>query len=585
MNPSSLPRSSHIATPTSRREFLARAGGGFGGLALPPCWPAMRRREPPRLCRANPLAPQRAALRRPRAQRHLLFHGWRAQPHRSLRSQAGADEAGRQAAAVELHPADDGDGHARRTRRCWPRTRKFKQHGQSGLWVSDWYPEIASCADDLAVIRSCWADGQTHVASVCQMNTGSVLAGRPSPGFVGAVRPGQRLRQPAGLRRAARLSQTIRRAAAATGAPASCRPPTRARASRRARRRSSTPRRPTGVTAARQRAKLDFINELNKRYSRMRREDHDHVEARIAAYELAYRMQSSRAGGRRSVARDARDPATVRPRSAGNRDERPQLSAGPAPGRARRALRAAVHAAPAASGTRTAISKAITPSTCRESDKPIAGLLKDLKRRGLLDSTLVVWGGEFGRTPMSESGNGRDHNPFGFTMWMAGGGVKGGITYGATDDIGLYAVENPVHVHDIHATILHLLGLDHKQADVPAQWPRRTADGNERPGDSRHFALTSGRISAEMTMSQSWIPADTTEEVARVQCAIFRRMAEETRLKLAFRMTADLRRRLADGIRQRHPEYSARQVQLAMIRLTLGEELFGIVYPGVDVRG
>jgi uncharacterized protein (DUF1501 family) len=100
---------------------------------------------------------------------------------------------------------------------------------------------------------------------------------------------------------------------------------------------------------------------------------------------------------------------------------------------------------------------------CRESDRPIAALLKDLKARGLLDSTLVVWGGEFGRTPMSESGNGRDHNPYGFTMWMAGGGVRGGTTYGATDDVGLYAVENKVHVRDIHATILHLLGLDHRE--------------------------------------------------------------------------------------------------------------------------
>jgi uncharacterized protein (DUF1501 family) len=100
---------------------------------------------------------------------------------------------------------------------------------------------------------------------------------------------------------------------------------------------------------------------------------------------------------------------------------------------------------------------------CRESDKPIAGLLKDLKRRGLLESTLVVWGGEFGRTPMSESGNGRDHNPYGFTIWLAGGGIKGGVTFGATDDLGLYAVDNRVHVHDIHATILHCLGLDHRR--------------------------------------------------------------------------------------------------------------------------
>ncbi|HEX3314765.1 MAG TPA: DUF1501 domain-containing protein, partial [Gemmataceae bacterium] len=100
---------------------------------------------------------------------------------------------------------------------------------------------------------------------------------------------------------------------------------------------------------------------------------------------------------------------------------------------------------------------------CLESDRPIAGLLRDLKRRGLLDSTLVVWGGEFGRTPMSESGNGRDHNPFGFTMWLAGGGVRAGYRLGATDEVGLYAVERPVHVRDIHATILHQLGLNHRE--------------------------------------------------------------------------------------------------------------------------
>jgi uncharacterized protein (DUF1501 family) len=99
---------------------------------------------------------------------------------------------------------------------------------------------------------------------------------------------------------------------------------------------------------------------------------------------------------------------------------------------------------------------------CRESDRPIAGLLCDLKRRGLLESTLVIWGGEFGRTPMSESGSGRDHNPYGFTMWLAGGGVKPGTVYGATDEIGLYATERPAHIHDVHATILRLMGLNHE---------------------------------------------------------------------------------------------------------------------------
>ncbi len=118
---------------------------------------------------------------------------------------------------------------------------------------------------------------------------------------------------------------------------------------------------------------------------------------------------------------------------------------------------------------------------CRESDLPIAGLLQDLKRRGLLDETLVVWGGEFGRTPMSESGDGRDHDPYGFTMWMAGGGIKGGVTYGATDEIGLYITENEVHVHDVHATILHCLGLNHRKVTYShnGRDERPTVDGGE----------------------------------------------------------------------------------------------------------
>jgi uncharacterized protein (DUF1501 family) len=103
------------------------------------------------------------------------------------------------------------------------------------------------------------------------------------------------------------------------------------------------------------------------------------------------------------------------------------------------------------------------PKNCLSTDKPIAGLLKDLKGRGLLDETLVIWGGEFGRTPTAEGTDGREHHPFGFTMWLAGGGVKGGLAYGATDDFGWHAVDNRVHVHDLHATILHLMGLNHEK--------------------------------------------------------------------------------------------------------------------------
>jgi hypothetical protein len=241
---------------------------------------------------------------------------------------------------------------------------------------------------------------------------------------------------------------------------------------------------PAGITAARQRAKVDYINELNKHYeARLLSRDRkgaalsplpyargsdkippeiETIEARIAAYELAYRMQSSAPDAvdlSRETAETHRLYGLDRAETAVN-------------GRncllARRLVERGVRFVQLymGSGSRWDAHSDLDKNhaqACLESDRPIAGLLTDLKRRGMLDSTLVVWGGEFGRTPMSESGNGRDHNPFGFTMWLAGGGVKGGITYGTTDEIGLYAVDKPVHVHDIHATLLALLGLDHKQ--------------------------------------------------------------------------------------------------------------------------
>ena len=135
---------------------------------------------------------------------------------------------------------------------------------------------------------------------------------------------------------------------------------------------------------------------------------------------------------------------------------------------------------------------------CGLTDKPVAALLTDLKRTGLLDDTLVIWGAEFGRTPVSQKGGrGRDHNATGFTMWMAGGGVKGGAIVGATDEIGLNAVEDRAHVNDIHATILHLMGLDHKQLTYPAQRPRRAPDRRRRPGDQEPAGVSlAGRLTA-----------------------------------------------------------------------------------------
>ncbi len=356
--------------------------------------------------------------------------------------------------------------------------RTFAQHGQSGTWVSDWYPEIATCVDEIAVIRNCTADGLNHVGSVCQMNTGSILGGRPClgswsvyglgsdstnlPGYVVLLDypeepPGGKRNWSTGF-----IPATFQGTQFRDG---------------------NTPilhlAPPAGMSDQRQRSKLDFIQQLNRRHREARAED-DELEARIAAYEMAYRMQSS---ATEAVDLGSESQETLNlyglDRKETQRNGRNCLLA-------RRLVERGVRFVQLymGSGSKWDAHKDIEGNhakNCRESDKPIAGLLKDLRRRGLLDETLVIWAGEFGRTPMSESGDGRDHNPYGFTIWMAGGGIQGGITHGETDDIGLYAVGGHSHVHDIHATILHCLGIDHLDLTFlhNGRDERATVDGGE----------------------------------------------------------------------------------------------------------
>ncbi len=454
----------HVLRPMSRRQFLARAGAGFGSLALAAL---TARGRAPAPGQARETVPQRSGPLAPRpthfpARAHSVIwcfmdggpsHIDLFDPKPTL-----AKLAGKPLPSSIARPMT-----AMGTTAHTPllaSARKFRQHGQSGLWVSDWYPEIAGCADELAVIRSCKADGQTHVGGVCQMNTGTLLPGRPClgswalyglgsecdnlPGFVvladtGDDPPGGPVNWGTGF-----MPATYQGTKFGEG---------------KSRILYAEP--PADVSAARQRGKIDFINRLNQRYAAHHHE-HDHVEAEIAAYELAYRMQASAPEavdfGRES-ARTQQLYGIDRPET--ERNGRNCLLA-------RRLVERGVRFVQVymGSGSKWDAHRDLETNHaqyCRESDRPIAGLIKDLKQRGLLDKTLVVWGGEFGRTPMSESGNGRDHNPFGFTMWLAGGGVKGGTTYGATDEVGLYAVDKPAHVHDVHATILHLLGLDHKE--------------------------------------------------------------------------------------------------------------------------
>ncbi len=337
-----------------------------------------------------------------------------------------------------------------------PSQRVFKNYGQSGIPVSDWLPNIAQHADDLAVIRSCWMDGLNHVGSVCQMNTGSILAGRPSlgawatyglgtanqnlPTYVVMADGGEVLggtkNWSAGFLPAVYQGTQFR---AGTNPVYYVKPP-------------------DAVSDAQQRGKLDFLKQLNERYSADKPDDTE-LLARLNSYELAYRMQSAA-----PEAVDLSKETEITKKLYGIGEAKTDKF-GTMCLLARRLVERDVRFIQLYSGSGSgwdahANIEANHSKWCGASDLPIAGLLADLKGRGLLDSTLVIWGGEFGRTPFNEKGDGRDHNPWGFSMWMAGAGIKGGQIIGATDEIGFKAIEKRAHVHDIHATILHLMGLN-----------------------------------------------------------------------------------------------------------------------------
>jgi hypothetical protein len=354
--------------------------------------------------------------------------------------------------------------------------REWKQRGQSGLWISDWFENLARHADDLTVIHSCASSGINHAGGVCSMNTGSVFGGRPSlgawvsyglgtpnenlPGFVvikdseGTVVNGVR-NWGTGFMPAIYQGVELN----AEGAPIKYLD------------------NPKGVSADRQRDKLDLLASLNRMYGETRA-DNTELEARIRGYELAYRMQAE---APQAVDLGNETEAT---RKLYGMDREETAVFGRNCLLARRLVERGVRFVQLYSGagskwdSHKGIEKAHS-ALCRSVDLPIAGLLTDLKSRGLLEDTLVIWGGEFGRTPMSEAGDGRDHNPTGFTMWMAGGDLQGGRTIGATDELGLYAVEDRLHVHDIHATILHLLGIDHTKLIYPHKGRPERIDQNE----------------------------------------------------------------------------------------------------------
>ena len=436
----------------SRREIITRAGSGLGGLAL---GYLLAQDGVKAAVKTDPLA-AKPPHHTPKAKSviFLFMEGGPSHldlfdPKPELEKLAGQpmpEKFGRPITAM---------GTANNT--IMPSQRKWKQHGQSGMWISDWYSNIAQHADDLCVLRSCWADGLNHVGSVCQMNTGSILAGRPSmgawvtyglgsanqdlPSFVVLTDErdvlGSSKNWSSGFLPGVYQGTQFRR----EGPPIFHLNP------------------PETIGDKQQQSKLRLLGDLNQHFGKDKQEDSE-LDARLKSYELAYRMQSS---APEAIDLSKESEAT---KKLYGMDEEATSKFGSNLLLARRLVERGVRFVEAYCGSGSGWDAHVDleenhSKWCHVSDKPIAGLLTDLKARGLLDSTLVVWGGEFGRTPFNEKGKGRDHNPWGFTMFMAGGGMKRGAVVGTTDEIGLRAVERPAHVHDIHATILHALGLNH----------------------------------------------------------------------------------------------------------------------------
>jgi hypothetical protein len=436
-----------VRTDPSRREMLQRAGVGFGSLALSALLADEARAAP---IATNPLAPRDPHFRA-RA-KHVIFLFMPGGPSQ-------VDTFDPKPTLSKRNGQPSPKLYLNQKRNLLASPWKFEKKGKSGLEVSELFPEIGSYADRLCLIRSMVGDDVNHPGGCLLMNTGERVAARPSlgswvtyglgtenqnlPGFI-AIGPGPLIE--GGRQYGAAFLPAVYQGTFVSD----LRSPIRNLKNDQ-------------VNAADQRRELDFLRRLNEIHAADRSED-ARLNARIESFELAYRMQSK--------APDAFD--LTRETEATHALYGIHQAETETFGRqcllARRLVERGVRFVQLYHTTggfqpwdQHSDLKGGHAKNARATDRPIAGLLKDLEARGLLDETLVIWGGEFGRTPAAEGSNGRDHHPYGFTMWLAGGGVRAGTAYGATDEFGWDAVENPVHVHDLHATVLHLLGLDHEK--------------------------------------------------------------------------------------------------------------------------
>ena len=439
--------------PISRRELLARAGSGFGMLALSdllastaPGGVAVDRA-------AYPFAVQ-APHHKPRAKRCIFLYmpGGPSQldlfdPKPRVTAESG-----------QPLPFEKPKLERTRTGNLMGTRWKFAPRGQSGIEVSELLPHITKKIDDLCVIRSMVADNINHTGAALQMNTGEQAFSRPSMGSwliygLGTENqnlPGFVVICPSPVFQGAQLWASSFLPSAYQG--------TMVRDLQKPIANLQDP----FNRIDRQRAKLDLLQAINQHHKEQRINDSP-LDARIAAFELAFRMQKDA-----PEAFDLAQESQATHQLYGTDQSETEVF-----GRqcllARRLIERGVRYVQLFDAPENNIwdhhggifDK--LPKRCRAVDQPIAALLADLKSRGLLEDTLVLWGGEFGRTPTAQGTDGREHHPFGFTMWMAGGGVRPGMVYGATDEYGWHAVQDKMHVHDLHATIMHLMGFDHKK--------------------------------------------------------------------------------------------------------------------------
>ena len=443
-----------LVQPITRRSLLQRTAGGFGFLALQ----SLLGQEQAKAAVQNPTAAKPPQF--PARAKRVVFLFMKGGP-----SHVDTFDP------KPLLQRDDGKPYPFKqprvqfaeTGKLLKSPWKFKQYGQSGLPVSSLFPNVAQCVDDLCIVRSLHGTNPAHGGACLKLHTGSDTQVRPSMGswlLYGLGSENENL--PGFLTICPTFAHGGVNNWGSAFLPAYCQGTPIGNASVSSDKAMVRHIHNSLNTAAAQRKQLDYLAKANQEYLDLAGADLA-LEGRINSFELAYRMQSTM-----PEAQDLSNE-TESTKAMYGMDHPVTENFGRQCLMARRFLERGVrfvqvtHSDGDVQWDQHGNLYKGHSKNAAEVDKPIAGFLKDLKDRGLLEDTLVLWGGEFGRTPTAQGGDGRDHNPNGFTMWMAGGGVKRGFVYGSTDDYGYFAQEDKMHVHDLHATILHLLGLDHEK--------------------------------------------------------------------------------------------------------------------------